>query len=46
MSKPTVCAYCQKVIKRDIGSVTGWRHSSSDKIECEPKGKAWPLGQK
>lgn len=37
MSKPTVCAYCQKVIKRDIGSVTGWRHSSSGKIECEPK---------
>jgi hypothetical protein len=43
MGQPTCCKNCGKVIKRDInGSITGWRHTSSGAVMCEPKGNAEP----
>lgn len=47
MGQPTYCNNCQKVIKRDAwGSITGWRHSSSGQVMCEPKGNAEPAPRK
>jgi hypothetical protein len=44
VSKPDFCKNCGKVIKRDrFGSHTGWRHSSSGQVVCEPKGDAEPF---